>query len=231
VAQVSALTVSSDAEIDQVVSQYVIQGFMIVNRTAGHATLLKKKELNGTTLVLCLVLGLVVCEIPLIIYLIVYLTQSDRMVQINVANTAAEGQYSPDGRWRWVNGAWVPAARDAGSPEGLPGKSLITPAAAEGQYSPDGRWRLVNGAWVPSSVPATRDAGSPEGLPGESFITPADDESQSQESRPIGPQQGTSVGDSLTETPPRQDDTIPMPDLIQEVAKKKSKGGGEAPRD
>jgi hypothetical protein len=181
---VSALTVSNEAEIDQVVSQYIIQGFTVVNRMTGHATLLKKKELNGTTLVLCLVLGLVVCEIPLIIYLIVYLTQSDRMVQINVASAAADGQYSPDGRWRWVNGEWVPSG-------------LLPPP----------------------------EAGSPVRLPEESFITPGDEESKTHESQATGQEEAASVDDSVTETPPNQGDTVPMPDLTQEVTKKRSEGG------
>jgi hypothetical protein len=73
----------------------------------------KKKEFS----ILWAVVGLILCVFPLLIYLIVYAAQSDQMVQIYLADpasirtgtTAATGQLSPDGRWRWDGARWQPA--------------------------------------------------------------------------------------------------------------------------
>src|SRR5258708_12675568 len=74
--------------------------------------MLKRKEFS----ILWLVIGLLLCLVPLLIYLIIYASESDKMVQIYLADPATgpavvqppAGQLSPDGRWRWDGLQWVP---------------------------------------------------------------------------------------------------------------------------
>ncbi|HEX4750249.1 MAG TPA: hypothetical protein VH302_11960 [Bryobacteraceae bacterium] len=55
------------------VTSYLAQGYIVANRTADSVTLQKKKEFN----VLWAVVGFVLCLLPLLIYLIVYVTKPD----------------------------------------------------------------------------------------------------------------------------------------------------------
>jgi hypothetical protein len=112
-AAVSNVPVYSEAQLEQTIMSYIAQGFVVANRTPTSTTMFKKKEFS----ILWAVVGLILCVIPLLIYLIVYAAQSDRMVQIYLADpasmpaaaAAATGQLSPDGRWRWDGARWQPA--------------------------------------------------------------------------------------------------------------------------
>ena len=61
-------------------------------------------------------IGLILCLLPLLIYLIVDAAESDKMVQIYLADPATapasapppNGQLSPDGHWQWNGVRWVP---------------------------------------------------------------------------------------------------------------------------
>ena len=77
---VSQVPVGTSAQLEQMVSSYIAQGFTVANRTPDSVTMLKKKEFN----ILWAVIGLVVCLLPLLVYLIVYATQQDQMVEIRL---------------------------------------------------------------------------------------------------------------------------------------------------
>jgi hypothetical protein len=98
--------------MEQSITSFIAQGYVLSNRTPSSATLFKKKEFS----ILWLVIGLLLCLVPLIIYLIIYASESDKMVQIYLADPATapalvqppSSQLSPDGRWRWDGFHWVP---------------------------------------------------------------------------------------------------------------------------
>jgi hypothetical protein len=122
----------STAQVEQAVSSYIAQGFMVMNRNPGGVTMFKKKEFS----ILWAVVGLVLCLLPLLIYLIVYAAQSDQMVEIKlIASQSPEmiahqnvpdlgsgqvnhvGLRSEDGRWWWDGTTWRPIpAEGVGQP-------------------------------------------------------------------------------------------------------------------
>lgn len=78
---ISKVTVATAAEMDQIITGYLAQGFVVANKTATSATLQKRKEFS----VLWAVVGLILCVLPLFIYLIIYATKSDiEIVEIMV---------------------------------------------------------------------------------------------------------------------------------------------------
>lgn len=94
----------------------------------------KKKDFS----ILWLVIGLLLCLLPLLIYLIVYAAESDKMVQIYLANPAtaptvappAYGQVSPDGHWQWNGAQWVPV-QALPAPASEPAAADEAPVAVE----------------------------------------------------------------------------------------------------
>lgn len=83
-AQVQVIEVHSPAEVDSAISAWVVQGYVLANRTATSATMVKKKEFSA----LWAVIGFLICVIPLLIYIIVYAADSDKVVEIRVAASA-----------------------------------------------------------------------------------------------------------------------------------------------
>jgi hypothetical protein len=107
------VSVGSQEQLDQAISGYIAQGFVVMNRTATGATMFKKKEFS----ILWLVIGLLLCVVPLLVYLIVYATQQDQMVEIRVlagpvidAGRAVPlgATVSDDGRHWWDGTRWLP---------------------------------------------------------------------------------------------------------------------------
>jgi hypothetical protein len=97
------------AALDQTITGYIAQGFTVENRGDDFAVLFKKKEFS----VLWAVVGFLVCIIPLLIYLIVYATQKDRLIEIRIGEAAQLSaasnapNWSEDGRY-WFDGKlWV----------------------------------------------------------------------------------------------------------------------------
>jgi hypothetical protein len=101
---VTTLTVGSDQELEVTVANYVTQGFMVINKTPGSATVRRPKQFN----VLLAVLGLLFCGVGLLVYAIIYSLQSDTVVQITVVERQREPQprLTGDGRWWWDGQAW-----------------------------------------------------------------------------------------------------------------------------
>jgi hypothetical protein len=79
-AQVQIVEVEASEELDAAISSYVVQGFVLANKTAASATMVKKKEFN----VIWAVIGFFVCVLPLLVYLIVYAAESDKVVEIRI---------------------------------------------------------------------------------------------------------------------------------------------------
>ena len=118
-----ALTAPSAQDLETMTMGYIAQGFSVANKTPTSVTLIKRKEFS----ILWAVIGFIICLLPLLIYLIVYASQSDQMVVITLAGAqqpmgAASGylggapsgqlaggvQRSPDGNYWWDGQQWRP---------------------------------------------------------------------------------------------------------------------------
>jgi hypothetical protein len=139
-ALVHQVSVFSEAQLESTIGSYIAQGYAVANRTPRSVTMLKRKEFN----VVWAIVGFFLCLIPLLIYAIVYSTQSDQMVEIRIIDAAALALPSPasvqtsaDGRWWWDGAAW---------------QDIEMSAPPNAQRSPDGRfwwdgerWRAMPG--------------------------------------------------------------------------------------
>lgn len=107
-ASVSRVTVPDVSALDYAISSYIVQGYVVQNRGEDFVIMFKKKEFS----VLWAVVGLVLCLIPLLIYLIVYAAESDKMVEIRIAQASqtSEIRYSDDGHYWWdaSSNTWQP---------------------------------------------------------------------------------------------------------------------------
>ena len=116
-ASVRQVSVSSAEQLEQSISSYIAQGFAVMNRSPNSATMFKKKEFS----VLWAIVGLLLCIIPLLIYLVVYAVESDQMVEIRVLQSRAalpppNVQMSPDGKFWWDGRQWVAVPASEGPP-------------------------------------------------------------------------------------------------------------------
>lgn len=116
-AAVQQVQVPDLGALEQAVTSYIAQGFTVQARTENSATMFKKKEFS----VLWGVIGLVLCLLPLLVYLIVYATQKDQMVQIVVVGATAANVHWNDDFTQWYDhgrSQWVSTATRL--PEGTP---------------------------------------------------------------------------------------------------------------
>ncbi len=117
---VQTVLVPSPDQIEMTIAGYISQGFSVQSRTPESVTLFKKKEFS----ILWLVVGFLLCIIPLLVYLIIYANEKDQMVIIRVAQ---EGEltspgmtaslpapedltWSTDRKMWWDGNAWQDAA-------------------------------------------------------------------------------------------------------------------------
>jgi len=150
------------------IDSYIAMGFSVASQDATSTTMVKRKEFQA----IWAVVGFLLCLIPLLIYLIVYSTQSDQMVRLVItgaAGPAAVGAGQPaalnvstDGHWWWSDQrqAWV------GVLESLPPGT---------QVSADQKWWWDGTTWRAFPAPGdsnsdgrvtTSDAGAaPQGFP------------------------------------------------------------------
>lgn len=71
--KIQRVTVPTIEGMESSITSYIAQGFVVVNKTAKAATLQKKKEFK----IVWAIVGLILCVLPLLIYLIIYATQPD----------------------------------------------------------------------------------------------------------------------------------------------------------
>ncbi|HXA28328.1 MAG TPA: hypothetical protein VN193_06230 [Candidatus Angelobacter sp.] len=152
-ALVNQVSVFNEAQMESTVNSYIAQGYAVANRTLQSVTMIKRKEFN----VVWAIVGFFLCLLPLLIYSIVYATQSDMMVEIRVVNALpqlAGIQMSPDARWWWDGSRWQDA--ETAVPPG-------SPRSPDGHYWWDGaRWRpLPSVALSPAAAPPDDRAGEP----------------------------------------------------------------------
>jgi len=105
-------------QMESAVTGYIAKGFLVANRTPTSVTLVKRKQFS----IVALVIGLILCVVPLLIYLVYYLTLQDQLIEITLAQV---GQLSPDAHWSWNGSSWVPVA----GPTAATGK--LIPAAGD----------------------------------------------------------------------------------------------------
>jgi hypothetical protein len=142
-ATVQQLNVSNTAELESTISSYIAQGFVVSNRTVDAVTLFKKKEFN----IIWAIIGFFACVIPLIIYTIIYSTQSDQMVVIRVGGIL---KWSEDHKWWWDGAKWKLAAEEM--PPGV-------------QVSDDRRMWWDGTTWQPMPTGAPSALAAPSPLP------------------------------------------------------------------
>ena len=107
-ANVQQVSVASQEELESTIMSYIAQGFTVSNRTAESVTLFKKKEFN----VVWAVVGFVLCFLPLLVYCVVYATQSDEMIVVRIASASLQAgagsdvMFSADRQWWWDGSRW-----------------------------------------------------------------------------------------------------------------------------
>jgi hypothetical protein len=159
-AVVHSITVTDSVQMDRAIASYIQQGYNLANRSERYATLVKRKQFS----ILWLVIGIITLTVVLWIYIIVYLFQSDHMVQIVLQPyapqqaTATPGLVSADGLWQWDGASW--RALPQGQAQPVRGAGA-TPAI--GAISADGLWRWDGLRWQPTRAPLT-DGDAPPGL-------------------------------------------------------------------
>ena len=126
-AKVASVNVATPEQMQHAIMSYVAQGFVVSTQTADTTTLFKKKEFN----ILWAVIGFFLCLIPLLIYCIVYATQSDEMIVIRIDPSAAMSMapgtvpglsqpsntdvelltWSEDRKYWWTGTTWIDSLR------------------------------------------------------------------------------------------------------------------------
>jgi hypothetical protein len=161
-AGIASVGVGSERELETAIALYIAQGFVLSNRSSMGATMFKKKEFR----IVWAVVGFFLCILPLLIYLIVYASQSDQTVQIQLVPAGSQSQLpaasaqmvgtrSADGQWWWDGTAWqqVPQQTSTVQP------SLPQPAATSD--------------WLPAPDPGAEPSGEPRPVtPPEAEPTP-----------------------------------------------------------
>jgi hypothetical protein len=152
-ATTSMVQVHSAQELESAVTNYVALGFAVSNRTPDSVVMYKRKEFN----VVWAIVGLVLCLLPLLIYLVVYAVERDQMVEIRLAGPdsgasaqvgtgTSDPRMSDDRHYWWDGSSWRSAEQEA------PPNAR---RSDDGHYWWDGtEWRPVPATEPPSSSTA-----------------------------------------------------------------------------
>lgn len=97
----TVVTVAGEAELEALIAAHAARGYELVARTPGSATLVKRKRFS----LFWLVVGLILCVVPLVAYLALYAIQSDQVVRIVIAGSS-EAAGAETAGWVWGEGAW-----------------------------------------------------------------------------------------------------------------------------
>ncbi len=128
--------------LDSAITSYIAQGFTVQNRGEDFAILFRKKEFS----VLWAVVGLVLCLLPLLVYLIVYATQKDELVEIRIAVAQPQVHWNEDREQWWDGEAWHRVSQQ------LPPGTQVSP---DGAHFWDGAsWRAMPAATPPAQADA-----------------------------------------------------------------------------
>lgn len=106
-ANVRYAEVASHDQMQMEISRLIAMGFVVANQGPQSVTMIKRKEFS----IPMLVIGLVLCLLPLLVYLIVYACQSDEVVEIRLVDPAriqnqSGIQLTPDGMQWWDGAQW-----------------------------------------------------------------------------------------------------------------------------
>lgn len=143
-----SVAAATPQDLETMTMSYIAQGYSIANKTPTQVTLIKRKEFS----VLWAVIGFLVCVLPLLIYLIIYATESDQMVVITVVGTQPTGNTVPLLSGPETASGNLTLAGQAGT------SPLNAPRSPDGNYWWDGR------AWQPVPQPPADARRSPDGL-------------------------------------------------------------------
>jgi hypothetical protein len=148
------LVVANPKDLEQAITNYTLQGFMVVTKSDEKAILRKPKQFN----MVLGVIGFLFCGVGLLVYAIIYSMQSDKVVEIRVRSEGqSELRLSDDRRWWWDGEQWQDSA-------------LSVPPGArrsdDGQRWWDGEiWRPVPTSermWTTRSLEAPAVPGEPD---------------------------------------------------------------------
>lgn len=156
-ANIRYIDVTEPEQMQMEITRLVSAGFTVANQNNRSVTLVKRKQFS----IPILIIGFLLCVIPLLIYLVVYAMQKDEIVEIRLIDKPAatpyrasdhvpvdgentvsvEGapviQVSPDGSEWWDGTEWQPTATS------YPPQALRKP---DGSQWWDGQnWRPVPG--------------------------------------------------------------------------------------
>jgi len=110
-ANIQQWTAPDVTQFEAAVSNYVAHGYLVANRTACSVTLVKPKQFS----IAMLVIGLILCVVPLFLYLLLYAFEQDQVIEVRLPSPPI-GQRSADGHWSWDGRAWQPVATPALQP-------------------------------------------------------------------------------------------------------------------
>jgi hypothetical protein len=176
-ASVKQISVGSPQELESTITGYIAQGFVVSSRTPESVTLFKKKEFN----ILWAVIGFFLCLLPLLVYCVVYATQSDEMVTVAIVKTVPAGaieagddgvMWSEDRQWWWDGAQW----RDA---------LLTLPPAAVFSEDRSSWWDGVSWRPVPGGADSPGQGANPDG--GRASDATVDASASGQGSEPTAP--------------------------------------------
>jgi hypothetical protein len=155
-AAVRRVTVTEPEQMQAQIMQLVAEGYTVANQSNRSVTLVKRKQFS----IPLMLLGLLLCVLPLLIYLVVYALQRDQIIEIHLVEDAAPQPYrasehlaaqgrpsasvepvlqlSPDRQSWWDGTAWRSTANS------------YPPNAA---VAPDGNWWWDGLQWRPMPSP------------------------------------------------------------------------------